>query len=68
VYMQIARDYDLLVRVLIESTETVAINFLSHGAPCFFICVLGMYCCILIIALIVLPLPRTHVIHMWRIL
>jgi len=67
VYMQIAWDYDL-VRVLIESTETAAINFLSHGAPCFLICVLGTYCCILIIALIVLPLPRTHVIHMWWIL
>jgi len=26
VYMQIARDYDLLVRVLVESTETAAIN------------------------------------------
>jgi len=57
VYMQIARDYDLLVRVLVESTETAAINFLSHGAPCFLICVLGTYYCILIIALIVLPLP-----------
>ena len=68
VYMQIARDYDLLVRVLVESTETAAINFLSHGAPCFLICVLGTYCCILIIALIVLSLPRTHVIRMWWIL
>jgi len=65
VYMQISQDYDLLVRVLVESTETAAINFLSHGAPCFLICVLGTYCCILIIALIFLSLPRTHVIHMW---
>ena len=68
VYMQIARDYDLFVRMLIESTETAAINFLSHGAPCFLICVLGTYCCILIIALTVLSWPRTHVIHMWWIL
>jgi len=68
VYMQISRDYDLLVRVLVESTETAAINFLSHGAPCFLICVLGTYCCILIIALIFLSLPRTHVIRMWWIL
>ena len=68
VYMQIARDYDLLVRVLVESTETAAINFLSHGASCFLICVLGTYCCILIMTLIVWTLPRTHVIHMWWIL
>jgi len=68
VYMQISWDYDLLVRVLVESTETAAINFLSHGAPCFLICVLGTYCCILIIALIFLSLPRTHVIRMWWIL
>jgi len=68
VYMQIARDYDLFVRMLIESTETAAINFLSHGAPCFLICVLGTYYCILIIALTVLSWPKTHVIHMWWIL
>ena len=51
VYMQIARDYDLFVKILLEkadvSVETAeakkAQNFIDHGAPCFLICVLGMY-------------------------
>lgn len=68
VYMQIAQDYDFLVKALIESTETAAINFLSHGAPCFLICVLGMHFHLLVFAFIVLLLLRAHVIHMWWIL
>lgn len=68
VYMQIARDYDLLVQVLLESTEAAAINFLSHGAPCFLICVLGTHCRLLIFAFIILFLPRTYVIRLWWIL
>ena len=45
VYMQIAADYHFLVRVLTGQTETnpEADKFLSNRAPCFLICVLGMY-------------------------
>jgi len=68
VYMQIARDYDLLGQVPLESTETAAINFLSHEAPCLLICVLGTHCRSLIFAFIILFLPRTHVILLWWIL
>jgi len=68
VYMQIARDYDLLVQVLLESTETAAINFLGHEAPCLLICALGIHCRSLIFAFIILFLPRTHVILLWWIL
>ena len=45
VYMQIAADYHFLVRVLAgrAETDTEADNFLRNGAPCFLICVMGMY-------------------------
>jgi len=45
IYMQIAADYHFLVRVLTGQAETnpEADKFLSNGAPCFLICVLGMY-------------------------
>ena len=62
VYLQITYNYSLLVKALTESTETAAINFLSHGAPCFLICVLGMHFHLLVFAFIVLLLFRAHVI------
>ena len=40
-YMQIARGYDLAVKVLRESPDTAAQNFLTHGAPMFLLCVYG---------------------------
>jgi len=45
VYMQIAVNYHFLVRVLTgqAETDTEADNFLSNGAPCFFICVMDIY-------------------------
>ena len=44
-YMQIAANYHFLVRVLTDRAETnpEADKFLSNGAPCFLICVLGTY-------------------------
>jgi len=44
-YMQIAADYHFLVRVLTDRAETnpEADKFLSNGAPCFLVCVLGTY-------------------------
>lgn len=68
VYLQITHSYDLLVKVLTKSTETAYINLLSHGAPCFLVCVLGMHFHLLVFAFIVLLLFRAHVIHMWWIL
>ena len=69
-YMQIARCYDLLVGVL--TTRSVkdinASNFLAHGAPCFLICLIGTWCCSLILTSVDLILPRAHVGCMWWVL
>jgi len=45
VYMQIAADYQYLVRVLIDEAKTdpEANRHLSNGAPCFLMCLLGIY-------------------------
>jgi len=42
-YMQISRCYDLLIRVLtaLSAKNSNASNFLTHGAPCFLICLIG---------------------------
>jgi len=69
-YMQIARCYDLVVGVLTDrSTKDInAINFLTHGAPCFLICLIGTWCPSLILASVDLILPRAHVVCMWWVL
>ena len=42
-YMQISRCYDLLIGVLttLSAKNSNASNFLTHGAPCFLICLIG---------------------------
>ena len=42
-YMQLARCYDLVVGVLTSSIEidSNANNYLTYGAPCFLICLMG---------------------------
>ena len=63
-YMQIARCYDLVVGVLTDhSTKDInASNFLTHGAPCFLICLIGTQCCSLVLASVDLILPRVHAV------
>ena len=40
--MQLARCYDLVVGVLTSSIEIDSnANYLTHGAPCFLICLMG---------------------------
>ena len=72
VYMQIAADYHFLVRVLTGRAETnpEADKFLSNGAPCFLICVLGMYTVYRSLqpAISGSFLSRTHVVHLWWVL
>ena len=71
-YMQIARCYDLVVEVLtVGSTKDSnlnASNFLTHGAPCFLICLIGTWHRSLILASVDLILPRAHAVHMWWVL
>jgi len=69
-YMQIARNYDLLVgRITNDSTKNAnAYNFLTHGVPCFLICLIGTQSRSLILASVDLILPRAHVVHMWWVL
>jgi len=69
-YMQITGDYHFLVGVLTDEAETdlEAKEFLSNGAPCFLICVLGMDHCPLIFTIADSLLPRTHAVHLWWIL
>ena len=69
-YMQIARCYDLVVGVLTDrSTKDInASNFLTHGAPCFLICLIGTWRRSLILASVDLILPRAHVVRMWWVL
>ena len=45
-YMQIARCYDLLIGVLTthSAKNSNANNFITHGAPCFLICLIGIQC------------------------
>ena len=68
-YMQLARCYDLAVGVLTSSIEidSNANNYLTHGAPCFLICLMGIQCCLLILTSVDVILPRTHVVCMWWI-
>ena len=69
-YMQIARCYDLVVRVLTNNSgiDPNADHFLSHGAPCFLICLIGTQCRSLILASADSILPRAHVVCMWWVL
>ena len=69
-YMQIARCYDLVVEVLTNCSvkDSNASNFLTHGAPCFLICLIGTQCCSLILASVDLILPRADVGRMWWVL
>jgi len=69
-YMQLARCYDLVVGVLTSSIESdsYANNYLTHGAPCFLICLMGTQCSLLILASVDVILPRTHVVRMWWVL
>ena len=68
-YMQIARCYDLVVEVLTDDStkdsNSNASNFLTQGAPCFLICLIGTWFCSLILASVDLILPRAHAGHMW---
>ena len=68
-YMQLARCYDLVVGVLTNSIEidSNANNYLTHGAPCFLICLMGIQCCLLVLTSVDVILPRTHVVRMWWI-
>ena len=70
VYMKIARCYDLLVRVITNNStkDANANNFLTHGVPCFLICLIGTQSRSLILASVDLILPRAHVVHMWWVL
>ena len=43
-------------------------NFLAHGVPCLLICLIGTWCCSLILASVDLILPRAHVGRMWWVL
>ena len=71
-YMKIARCYDLVVEVLTDNStkdsNSNASNFLTHGAPCFLICLIGTWRCSLILASVDLIPPRAHVGHMWWVL
>jgi len=69
-YMQITGDYHFLMGVLTDKAETdlEAKEFLSNGASCFLICILGMDHCLLIFAIADSLLPRTHAVHLWWIL
>jgi len=66
-YMKIARCYDLIVGVLTSCSakDSNASNFLTHGAPCFLICLIGIQCRSLILASVDLILPRADVSRMW---
>jgi len=68
-YMKIARCYNLLVGVLTSCSakDSNATNFLTHGAPCFLICLIGTQCCSLILAYVDL-IPRADVDRMWWVL
>jgi len=68
-YMQLARCYDLVVGVLTNSIEidSDANNYLTHGAPCFLICLMGTQCSLLILTSVDVISPRTHVVRMWWI-
>ena len=69
-YMQISRCYDLLIGVLttLSAENSNASNFLTHGAPCFLICLIGTQCCSLICASVDLILSRADVVRMWWVL
>jgi len=69
-YMKIACCYDLVVEVLTSCSakDSNASNFLTHGAPCFLICLIGIQCRSLILASVDLILPRAHVGCMWWVL
>ena len=66
-YMKIARCYDLIVGVLTSCSakDSNASNFLTHGAPCFLICLIGIQRRSLILASVDLILPRAYVGRMW---
>ena len=66
-YMKIACCYDLVVEVLTSCSakDSNASNFLTHGAPCFLICLIGIQCRSLILASVDLILPRADVSRMW---
>ena len=68
-YMKIACCYNLLVGVLTSCSakDSNATNFLTHGAPCFLICLIGTQCCSLILAYVDL-IPRADVDRMWWVL
>jgi len=68
--MKIARCYHLLVGVLTSCSakDINASNFLTHGALCFLICLIGIQCCSLILASVDLILPRADVGRMWWVL
>jgi len=69
-YMKIACCYNLLVGVLTSCSakDSNASNFLTHGAPCFLICLIGIQCRSLILASVDLILPKGHVGCMWWVL
>jgi len=51
-YMQLACYYDLVVGVLTNFIEidSIANNYLTHGVPCFLICLMVTQCSLLILA------------------
>jgi len=69
-YIQIACCYDLVVEVLTDhSTKDInASNFLTHGALCFLICLIGTWRHSLILASVDLIFPRAHVVCVWWVL
>ena len=69
-YMKIACCYNLLVGVLTSCSakDSNASNFLTHGAPCFLICLIGTQHCSLVLASIDLIPPRADVDRMWWVL
>ena len=69
-YMKIACCYNLLVGVLTSCSakDSNASNFLTHGAPCFLICLIGTQHCSLVLASIDLIPPKADVGRMWWVL
>jgi len=69
-YMQISRCYSLLIGVLTSriGKDSNASNFLTHGAPCFLICLIGTQHRSLVLASVDLIPPRADVVRMWWVL
>jgi len=68
--MKITHCYHLLVGVLTSCSvkDINASNFLTHRAPCFLICLIGIQYCSLILASVDLILLRTDIGRMWWVL